>query len=1097
MDSNSPKRRKLDHNHGGAVFDNVTSTSLGGSGPSAFVLETDELLKESKLDYSKAFSGLDQTLRKFKDTIESIEQYGPVSIDDASANWEKTSRTVIPYPDPKPAKNSPYKVSFEKPTHINVVGSYTSQTMAKSQATFAVDMIVVMPKSLFSEKDYRDYRYFYKRAFFLAYIADALRKQFADVDFAYANFNGNALLPILIARPHSRSSKPQKGEKEEKGTKLDYEIRIIPNAPEGVFPTTKLTAGSCAIRRSGSDESKDTKTPTPYYNNTLKAESQFASYLKLLHRTASSCASFKDACILGRIWLQQRGFGGDTADGGFGHFHWAVLMALLLQTGGRKGEPILSPALHSSQLFKATLQYLASTNLPKKTVVLGQVAGGLETVRQAGPVLYDAAREVNILFNMSPWSAFMLNEHAKLSLSAMNDPQVDQFDSLFITRVNQPLQVFDFFVSINIPSDVSSTTSGAVGDGRATKLVFAEEVYRTLKRALGERAKLINIQIPKSTAWKVTQSSTKLKTESLLVGIVCDPVKASQAKDFGPLYELKKEAAKFREFWGDISELWQFPSGEIVESVNWTQFAPLGYFGICQAIVRYIMKLKMKLADGDLHFHGEGFSNIISLSPTDKASFDAVRAAFSVFEKDVRGLDELPLSVKQIVPIGPEARYASLRPPSANQRKQGTTPIDAILSFEASGKWPENIAAIQRAKMALLLQIGRTLEEAKQGVKVHLGLEDAEHETENLAFLDVVYESGFSFRLRVHSDQEEALLERQTKDQTLERHARAEAATLLASLRWRSAILPLHNQTITTHCTRFPALSSSIRLTKHWFNAHRLGNYFNEPLIELFVLQAFLRPHPFSVPSSASTGFLRTLLLLASYDWREEPMIVDPSESISASQRLEISTRLEAWRKIDPGMNRTTLFVATPFDTTGVAYTQHIPKVIATRMTTLARSASKAAKDKGVELDPRTLFQSGLGDYDVVFYLSSKAVKGIIRDDGTRHSQFRNLDETGNSEALPLPERPVSAFLRRLTWAFATPLLFFHGAPDDTVVAALWNPQLHDRAFSANMPSSFKPVESKEADAEADTYALNKEAVIAEIARIGGDLIEKIEVKGM
>ncbi|KAI0104236.1 Nrap protein [Nemania sp. FL0031] len=1089
MESNSPKRRKLDHSHGGPSFESVASSSMGASGSSAFVLETDELLKEVKVDYSKAFPGLDHTLRQFKEAIESLEQYGPVPIDEASASWAKTSRTTIPYPDPKPAKNCPYKVAFEKPTHINVVGSYTSQTMIKSQAGFAVDMIVVMPTTIFSDKDYRDYRYFYKRAFFLAYIADGLRKKFTDLDFVYANFNGNALTPILVARPQAQSSKSAKAAQSESPGKPNYEIRIIPNAPEGYFPAAKLSATSNSLRRKESEESKDNNVPTPFYNNTLKSESRFVPYLKLLHRTSNTCATFKDACILGRTWLQQRGFGGNVAEGGFGHFHWAVLMALLLQTGGRKGEPILSPSLHASQLFKATLQYLASSNLQKKAIVLGSSTTGPEGVRQAGPVLYDSAREINILFNMTTWSAFMLNEHAKLSLSAINDPQVDQFDSLFITKVNQPLQIFDLFVKINV-SPTASKSSTSASDGRNPTVVFAEDIYRTLKKALGERAKLINVQIPKPTTWKVTPSSTKPKTDSIVVGIMCDPAKASQGREFGPLYEQKKDAAKFREFWGDIAELWQFPSGEIVESVNWTEFSPLGYFGICQAIVRYILKLRLKLTDGDLEFHGQEFANVISLSPADKASFDAAKAAFSVFEKDVRELEDLPLSVRQIAPISPETRYASLRSPTPNQRKQGMTPIDVMLSFEASGKWPENIASIQRAKIALLLQIGRSLEDAKAGIKTHLGLEDAQHETENLAFLDIVHETGFSFRLRVHSDQEETLLDRQTKDQTLDRHVRTEAAALLSSARWRNTILPLHNQTISTYCTRFPALSSSIRLTKHWFNSHRLGNHFNEPLIELFVLQAFLQPHPFPIPSSTSTGFLRTVLLLASYDWREDPMIVDPSDSLSTSQRLDISTRLEAWRKIDANMNRTTLFVATPFDVTGVAYTQNIPKVIATRMTTLARSASKAAKDKGIELDPRTLFQSGLHDYDIVIHLSAKAIKGVLRDDGTKHSHFKNLDESGSSEALPLPESPVPAFLRRLNAAYATPLLFFHGGAEDNVIAALWNPQIHSRGFSASMPSSFRPV-----DTDADTFELNREAVLAEIARIGGDLIEKIDVK--
>ncbi len=52
---------------------------MGASGSSAFVLETDELLREVKVDYAKAFPGLDQTLRQLKDAIEGLEQYGPRS----------------------------------------------------------------------------------------------------------------------------------------------------------------------------------------------------------------------------------------------------------------------------------------------------------------------------------------------------------------------------------------------------------------------------------------------------------------------------------------------------------------------------------------------------------------------------------------------------------------------------------------------------------------------------------------------------------------------------------------------------------------------------------------------------------------------------------------------------------------------------------------------------------------------------------------------------------------------------------------------------------------------------------------------------------
>lgn len=85
MEPNSPKRRKLDHHsHGGPNLETAVSSSMGASGSSAFVLETDELLKEVKLDYSSAFHGLDQTLRQFKENIEGLAQYGPVPVGSTS-----------------------------------------------------------------------------------------------------------------------------------------------------------------------------------------------------------------------------------------------------------------------------------------------------------------------------------------------------------------------------------------------------------------------------------------------------------------------------------------------------------------------------------------------------------------------------------------------------------------------------------------------------------------------------------------------------------------------------------------------------------------------------------------------------------------------------------------------------------------------------------------------------------------------------------------------------------------------------------------------------------------------------------------------------
>ncbi|KAG4219140.1 hypothetical protein PC116_g32380, partial [Phytophthora cactorum] len=91
---------------------------MGSSGASAFVLETEELLKEVKFDYGKASSDVEDVLRQLKDVIEATEPHDPFPISDVTVNFEKKNRITIPYPDPQPAKDAPYKLSFEGPAEV-------------------------------------------------------------------------------------------------------------------------------------------------------------------------------------------------------------------------------------------------------------------------------------------------------------------------------------------------------------------------------------------------------------------------------------------------------------------------------------------------------------------------------------------------------------------------------------------------------------------------------------------------------------------------------------------------------------------------------------------------------------------------------------------------------------------------------------------------------------------------------------------------------------------------------------------------------------------------------------------------------------------
>ena len=185
------------------------------------------------------------------------------------------------------------------------------------------------------------------------------------------------------------------------------EVRILLAVEKDVFPIGKTLPWKVCLRDRLQDEANPTtlQTPTAFYNATLRSECSVGSYLKLLHRACIRSESFKDACILGAVWLRQRGFGTGLRKGGFGAFEVALTLSLLIQGGSTKGRPLLSMACGSYQLFKALLQFLATRDLLKEPLMLSDdPAETPDTSKLGVPILFDSMRGMNILYKMTPWS---------------------------------------------------------------------------------------------------------------------------------------------------------------------------------------------------------------------------------------------------------------------------------------------------------------------------------------------------------------------------------------------------------------------------------------------------------------------------------------------------------------------------------------------------------------------------------------------------------------------------------------------------------------------------------------------------------------------
>ena len=903
-------------------------------------------------------------------------------------------------------------------------------------------------------------------------------------------------------------------------------IQIIPTAADKTFSTEKLLPEKNCIRPKDLEENNSSTklTPTPFYNATLQADCSVTTYLKLLHAASSQCDAYKDACLLGRIWLRQRGFNSQIRKGGFGNFEWAAVMAVLLQSNPGTGVPLLSAGYSSYQLFKATLQFLANRDLAK-TPFLFQAKDVNIPKSDGNPAFFDGPRNLNILFKMTPWSYKLLRQEAGMAVEMLADSTFDQFEPTFIIKADPLLYRYGGIVDVPL-----SSLNYDFSDGKFHEKLSqtCRKLYSTLVRGLGDRVTSISILLPEETSWQVGSAKPSEDREGrILVGFITDPANAARTVDHGPPAENKKEAASFRQFWGEKAELRRFKDGSILESAIWSQKE--GGESILGQIVKHLLRrhISAEVADNSV-IASDQFARLLSsgrlTGQSGIAPFLPLMNAFSALEKEIRGLEGLPLQIRHILAADPQLRYSSINVPSSNTGKYVTHPASIIVQFEGSGRWPDDLAAIQRTKVAFLLKLSSLLSEINTELTTRVGLENPSQPFQNQSFLDIITPLGPAFRLRIHHDREATLLERKLKDKALDGPSREAAALALAAYKCDFLRAPAHTQAMQTLCTRFPALSPSLRLVKKWFAAHLLTPHFAPETIELLVARTFLHPHPWAPPASASTALLRTLLFLSRWDWRHAPLIVDFSAADGAAtgmtpeQLAATTTRFDAWRRIDPALNRVVLFAASSLDADGATWTDRArpPKVVAARMTALARAAVAAAREWVVamarargaapELRPETLFMSALDDYDFVLRLRAKFTRaGRARREkkGVDGGVFRNLqlqaEARGDVELIGYD--PIALFLDELQQIYGHAVIWFYDVEGGDVVAGLWNPTTTARrSWKVRVGYSSVPMageKSKREEGEEGAgveVEINKEGILAEIARLGGELIERVEV---
>ena len=1051
------------------------------------------------------------------------------------------------------------KVDGGPPAAVDVVGSFLVKTSVLPCPE--VDLAVTLPDGLLQRADVRCLRFHAKRAAYLVFLAHHLKG--AGFSVGYEAWKGCERTPVLVVR----SNEGGEGGKTRWGGA--WTVKVVTTCPAGVFPLNKLRPGRNNLvsqdKGEGEASGGDAKEGTPHINNGVLEEMHRLEHLKQLHAAGKLAPEFNAACCLLRIWARRRGMH-ERADG-FSGFMLSMFLAHLVET--RK----CSPGMSRYQMFRVAMTHLSKPLKEEKAVEGGgaktgenplsrgifmkpwQGHAGADAVLKCAAsknaeenafwspeafrnsfrvVFVDGSRACNLAARVSLGARDELVREARHTLEALDAADASQgFDAAFIRDV-VPEEQYDQYVKIQL-----NLQAGGGGDGDLVRQrALEQKVEAVLIRALGARVTAVRLIPSASGSFDMSlghkeDKKSKGKAVALLVGIaVSRDGSAQRVAQLGPTADQEAEALEFRGFWGEKSELRRFADGRICEAVVWER--PEGerhliVGDICAHIlplhVPGILSVAAVAGQLDAQVSPEERGGSVLGRATDFRRFKSAKTALAELTNVLRNLKGLPLGFSSLEPLASELYGSSvLSPvPLGEVRNACAAPLSCILRLESSGRWPQDLSAIQATKSAFLLAIAEELR-MTCGLAAHT-IVLANSMLHGLCYtggpgLDVVH-SGFVFRLHCHVPLERDLLVK-SKQRVL---AHAFDATMHYG--------PLHAATMAKFVHTHAVCGPTVRLAKRWISAHLFDRLIPDEAVELLACSAFVSPVGHAPPGSHLAGFIRFLQTLTRFDEKNSSdhafaVVLDvPDEASRAAvySRSEELSKANAGKRSEELAGSPALLLATAYDPEGGAWTgaskatagRPLPTLATLRRLAVYARSSLAfvgalIRDEDAENESTDAsawapaFNTPLDGFQLQIHLRRESLPAwALKDadgggDSTMYKLSKGLREEmkdGRSLNVLLSLLtgfdPVGSYVADLEARFPSlsPFLYDRWG-GSTVVARIPEAAALDEPAPLRLPTAHM---ARPADTgDKGEILLNVDSVLTEVALLGQGLVGKVEV---
>ncbi|KAJ0526430.1 putative Nrap protein domain 1 [Helianthus annuus] len=501
---------------------------------------------------------------------------------------------------------------------------------------------------------------------------------------------------------------------------------------------------------------------TPMYNNSVLEDMFMEQGAEFIKTTFTGWKALQEALVLLKVWARQRS-SLNTHDSVNGYLI-SIIMAYLASESGKAR---LNKAMTVMQIFRITLDFIASSKLWGNGIFIKPQGGSdmskeerKKYVKYFPVVLCDLSAHFNLAYRMtmgglnevsmviritfiicstktksisifstvfillSYFFVFQLQAEAALALRCIDKCKEGGFVELFMTKVDFPAK-FDYCMRLNLKGKTEVSAQGFCLDNECWRL-YEDKVHSLLKEGLGDRVKSVRV------TWQNATSTRCIN-----------------------------DALKFRKFWGDVAELYQFKSGTR-ECVFW-ECKPAKRYLIIKNVTEYVLKRHLSLAEDKIMHAVDQLDFSLACEGGDLASDGSLLESFGTLSKRLRLLSDVPLAISSVQPLDSAFRHTSVFPPQPHPLANGTKAgnrisstclpsMEVMIQLEGSGNWPMDDAAIEKTKAAFLLRIGECLEK-DYGMKWCPSEEGVD-----------VFLSGYVFRLKILHERGLDLLNGQGKN---------------------------------------------------------------------------------------------------------------------------------------------------------------------------------------------------------------------------------------------------------------------------------------------------------------------------------------------